>query len=221
MNMRTLVVEDDVITAQVMASSLSAAGFVVEVCRQGEDAWFLGATEDFDVVFLDLVLPQLDGLTVLRRWRKQGRDMAVIAMAAKDGWSTRVETINLGADDFLTKPFQMEEMIARARAVLRRKHGYSAPHLTAGDVVLDTSTMRVAVEGRPIRLSGLEYRLLSYLLHHKGRVVPGTELGDRLYRNDEPREANAIEALILRLRRKLGVKIIETRRGLGYCARDN
>ncbi|WP_045835018.1 response regulator transcription factor [Hyphomicrobium sp. 99] len=218
--MRTLVVEDDAFIAATMEASLAAAGFIVDVCRQGDEAWFLGSTEDFDLIFLDLGLPQLDGLTILRRWRTQGRNMAVIAVTATAGWSTRVETINLGADDFLTKPFQMEELIARARAVLRRKHGYSAPYLTAGNVVLDTSTMRVAVDGRLVHLSSLEYRLLSYLMHHKGRVVPGTELGNHLYRNDELHEANAIEAVVLRLRKKLGVKIIETRRGLGYCARD-
>jgi two-component system OmpR family response regulator len=218
--MRTLIVEDDPLIAESMAVSLADAGFVVSVCDRGDEAWFLGMTEDFDVIVLDLGLPHLDGLTVLRRWRADGRMAAVIAISGEDQMSTRVETINQGADDFLAKPFQMEELIARARAVLRRQHGHPAPLLTAGKVVLDTNKMQVAVEGRPVHLSALEYRLLSYLLHHKDRVVSGTELFDHLYAADNKRENNAIEALILRLRRKLGVPVIETRRGLGYLARD-
>lgn len=218
--MRSLIVEDEPEIAQDMAASLTAAGFAVDICRDGEEAWFLGDTEDFDVVFLDLGLPRLDGLTVLRRWRAEGRNMPVIVLTAREGWSARVEGINCGADDYLTKPFQMEELIARARAVLRRTHGHSGPTLTAGKITLDTSQMRVTVGGRVVPLTALEYRLLSYLLHQKGRLVSGVELRDHVYGSDDARDANAIEAIITRVRRKLGGDAIENRRGMGYCIKE-
>ncbi len=218
--MRALIVEDECEIADDMASSLSAAGFAVELSRDGEDAWFRGDTEDYDAVVLDLGLPKLDGLTVLRRWRAEGRDMPVIILTARDGWASRVEGINSGADDYLTKPFQMEELIARIRAVLRRTHGHSAPVLKAGIVTLDTHQMRLMIDGKSLILTPLEYRLVSYLLHHKGRVVPGVELREHVYGGEDAREANAIEALIVRLRRKLGPDLIETRRGHGYTFKD-
>ncbi len=214
--MRTLVVEDEQQIADDMATCLGAAGFAVEICRDGEEAWFRGGTEDYDAVVLDLGLPKLDGLTVLRRWRSEGRSMPVIVLTAREGWTSRVEGINSGADDYLTKPFQMEELIARVRAVLRRTHGHAGPLLTVGRMSLDTTQMRVSVHGTAVTLTPLEYRLISYLLHHQGRVVPGCELREHVYGNDDAREANAIEALIVRIRRKLGSGSIETRRGLGY-----
>ena len=219
--MRALIVEDEREIADDMAASLTSAGFTVDLCHDGEDAWFLGDTEDYDVVVLDLGLPKLDGLTVLRRWRGEGRDMPIIILTARDGWTSRVDGINAGADDYLTKPFQMEELIARVRAILRRTHGHSGPLLKAGIITLDTSQMRVSVNGKAIPLTPLEFRLASYLLHNKGRVVSSGELRDHVYGGEEAREANAIEALIVRLRRKLGPESIETRRGHGYCMKDD
>jgi two-component system, OmpR family, response regulator len=218
--MRTLVVEDERQIADEMAASLGAAGFAVEVCHDGEEAWYLGGTEDFDAVVLDLGLPKLDGLTVLRRWRAEGRNMPVIVLTARDGWTSRVEGINAGADDYLTKPFQMEELIARVRAVLRRTHGHAGPILTSSGLSLDTSQMRVSIDGKNVALTPLEFRLVSYLLHHQGRVISGGELREHVYGSDDTREVNAIEALIVRTRRKLGNGYIETRRGLGYSMRS-
>jgi two-component system, OmpR family, response regulator len=218
--MRALIVEDEVKIAEDIVASLTAAGFTVEVCGDGEQAWFLGDTEDFDVVILDLGLPQLDGLTVLRRWREDGRNMPVIVLTAREGWGARVEGINHGADDYLTKPFQMEELIARIRAVVRRTLGHSGPTLKSGKISLDTTQMRISIDGRLVPLTPLEYRLISYLLHHKGRIVAGGELRDHLYGSDDNREANAVEALIVRVRRKLGTDAIETRRGLGYRIKE-
>lgn len=218
--MRTLVVEDERQIALDMATSLDAAGFTVEISCDGEDAWYRGGTEDYDAVILDLGLPKLDGLTVLRRWRSEGRTMPVIILTAREGWTSRVEGINSGADDYLSKPFQMEELIARVRAVLRRTHGHASPVLAAGTLSLDTSQMRVVRSGRSIALTPLEYRLVSYLLHHKGRIVPGPELLEHVYGGSDAREVNAIEALLVRLRRKLGPGAVETRRGQGYVMGD-
>jgi two-component system, OmpR family, response regulator len=218
--MRALIVEDEQKIAEDVVTSLTAAGFTVDVCSDGEQAWFLGDTEDFDVVVLDLGLPRLDGLTVLRRWREDGRDMPVIVLTAREGWSARVEGINHGADDYLTKPFQMEELIARIRAVVRRTLGHSGPTLKSGKISLDTTQMRISIDGRLVPLTPLEYRLISYLLHHKGRIVAGGELRDHLYGSDDNREANAVEALIVRVRRKLGPDSIETRRGIGYRIKE-
>jgi DNA-binding response OmpR family regulator len=215
-----LVVEDEREIAEDMAASLGAAGFAVELCHDGEDAWFRGDTEDYDAIILDLGLPKLDGLSVLRRWRAGGRDTPVIVLTAREGWTSRVDGINSGADDYLTKPFQMEELVARVRAVLRRTHGHSGPTLTVGAVSLDTSQMRLSVDGKAVPLTPLEYRLASYLLHHKGRVISNVELLEHVYGGEDAREVNAVEALIVRLRRKLGSGLIETRRGHGYCVRD-
>ena len=219
--MRTLIVEDERQIADDMAASLGAAGFAVDVCQDGEEAWFRGGTEDYDVVVLDLGLPQLDGLTVLRRWRAEGRRMPVIILTAREGWTERVEGINSGADDYLTKPFQMEELLARIRAVLRRTHGHAAPLMTSGNISLDTSQMRLSIDGKAIMLTQLEYRLVSYLMHHRGRIVSAGELREHVYGDEDSRDANAIEALITRLRRKLGPDVIETRRGMGYCIKDD
>ena len=201
--------------------ALGQRGFTVDMCFDGEEAWFLGDTEEYDLIVLDLGLPKLDGLTVLRRWRNEGRHMPVIVLTARDGWSARVEGINSGADDYLTKPFQMEELIARVRAILRRKHGHSGPLVKAGTITLDTSQMRLSLDGKTVALTPLEFRLASYLLHNKGRVVSSVELRDHVYGGEDAREANAVEALIVRLRRKLGPASIETRRGYGYCIKDD
>lgn len=214
--MRVLVVEDDDRIAGDVAAALGAAGYVAERARAGEEAWFLGDTEDYDAVVLDLGLPGMDGLAVLRRWRAGGRQMPVLVLTARGSWIERVEGIDAGADDYLPKPFRMEELIARLRALIRRSAGIAAPVLVNGDVELDPRQMRVTVRGVPVSLSPQEYRLLSYLMHHAGRVVPQLELTEHLYGQDFERDSNAVEVLVGRVRRKLGVDLIETRRGFGY-----
>lgn len=214
--MRVLVVEDDARIAADIAATLKASGFVVEMARDGEEAWFLGDTEDYDLVVLDLGLPRMDGLAVLKRWRMGGRTMPVLVLTARGAWAERVEGIDAGADDYLPKPFRMEELVARARALIRRSTGMAAPFADVDAVRLDISQMRVMRDGVPIALSPLEYRLFAYLVHHRGRVVTGPELLEHLYGVDDAREANALEAVVARLRKKLGAAVIETRRGFGY-----
>ncbi len=214
--MRVLVVEDDPRIARRLTSILQEAGYAVDYEKNGEEAWFRGDTEDYDAIILDLGLPQMDGLTVLKKWRESGRDVPVLILTARGAWAERVAGIDAGADDYLAKPFVMEELLARLRALLRRAAGRASPVLTIGRVVLDTRQMRITLDGDPIALSPLEYRCLSYLMHHAGRVVPPTELMEHLYAHDHDREPNAVEVLIGRLRKKLGVDLIETRRGFGY-----
>lgn len=214
--MRILLVEDDVRIAREIAATLQAAGYVVETVGDGEAAWFHGETEDYDLIVLDLGLPKMDGLAVLKRWRAAGRSVPVLVLTARGTWPERVEGINAGADDYLPKPFQMEEMLARVRALIRRSTGLGTSVIESGPISLDTRAMRVTLNGMPMALSPLEYRLLSYLMHHKGRVVPGSELLEHLYGAGDNHEVNALEALVGRLRRKLGAKTIETRRGFGY-----
>ncbi len=214
--MRLLLVEDDKRIAADLRGALTGAGYVVDATADGEEAWFLGDTQDYDLVVLDLGLPNMDGLAVLKRWRSGGRTMPVLILTARGSWAERVEGIDAGADDYLPKPFQMEEFLARIRAVIRRAAGQGAAVLEAGPVSLDTRQMRVTLSGAPVSLSPLEYRLLAYLMHHRGRVVSAGELIDHLYGDNDAREANALEAVIVRLRRKLGAGVIETRRGFGY-----
>ncbi len=215
--MRILVVEDDARIARDVVTTLQAAGYVAEVAGDGEDAWFRGDTEDYDLVILDLGLPKMDGLAVLKRWRAAGRAMPVLVLTARGAWAERVEGIDAGADDYLPKPFQMEELLARVRALIRRSAGLGSSVIEAGLVSLDTRQMRVTVNRVPVTLSPLEYRLLAYLMHHKDRVVPAPELLEHLYGDDDAHEANALEAVVTRLRRKLGPEAIETRRGFGYA----
>jgi DNA-binding response OmpR family regulator len=214
--MRVLLVEDDDRIARDVTAALAAGGYVVERERDGEEAWFKGDTEDYAAVVLDLGLPGMDGLSVLKRWRANGRTMPVLILTARDTWIERVEGIDSGADDYLPKPFRMEELLARLRAIVRRSAGQSAAVLTVGPLSLDTRQMRITRDGVPINLTPQEYRLLSYLMHHTGRVVPHSELLEQLYSHDFEKDSNAIEVLIGRLRKKLGVDIIETRRGFGY-----
>jgi DNA-binding response OmpR family regulator len=214
--MRVLVVEDDPRIARRLTSVLQEAGYAVDYEENGEEAWFLGDTEDYDAIILDLGLPRMDGLTVLKKWREGGRDVPVLILTARGAWAERVAGIDAGADDYLAKPFVMEELLARLRALLRRAAGRASPVLAIGRIVLDTRQMRVTVDGDPIALSPLEYRCLSYLMHHAGRVIPPTELMEHLYAHDHDREPNAVEVLIGRLRKKLGADLIETRRGFGY-----
>jgi DNA-binding response OmpR family regulator len=218
--MRILIVEDEPRISDAIKSSLSAAGYACDVSEDGEDAWFRGDTESYDLVVLDLGLPKMDGLAVLKRWRASGRDMPVLVLTARGAWPERVEGIDAGADDYLAKPFRTEELLARARALIRRAAGHGSALLQAGDLSLDTRQMRILVSGEPVQASPLEYRLIAYLMHHKGRVIPPHELIEHLYGDDDARNANALEALIMRLRKKLGAEAIETRRGFGYLIPD-
>ena len=214
--MRLLIVEDDRRIAEDIAGALSSAGYRTDIATTGEDAWFLGDTEDYDLVVLDIGLPQLDGLTILKRWRANGRHMPVIMLTARGSWAERVEGIDSGADDYLPKPFQFEELIARVRALIRRSAGIGSAVISVGDMTIDPRAMRVSINGVPQSLTPLEYRLVSYLGHHHGRVVPPAELQSQLYGDDFSRDANALEVLITRLRKKLGSDAVGTRRGFGY-----
>ena len=214
--MRILIVEDEARIAEDLADAVNSGGYVAEISTDGEDAWFRGDTESYDAAVLDLGLPRLDGLTVLKRWRGAGHRFPVLVLTARGVWTERVEGINAGADDYMPKPFEMEELVARLRALLRRSAGQAAPVLKSGPLSLDTRQMRISLRGVPIALSPLEYRLLAFLMHHAGRVVPPTELAEHLYDSGNDRDPNAIEVIVARLRRKLGSDVIETRRGFGY-----
>ena len=215
--MKILIVEDQAEIVADLATSLGETGFAVDTCDNGEDGWFLGSTGVFDAIILDLSLPKLDGLTVLKRWRLEDVTVPVLVLTARSNWTERVKVINAGADDYMSKPFQMEELIARIRALLRRSSGQLNPLIRAGQLALDTNQMVVTVNGVTTPLTPLEFRLISYLFHHKNRVVSREELKDHIYEYEDGRFDNAVEAMITRLRRKLGHDQIETRRGLGYC----
>jgi DNA-binding response OmpR family regulator len=214
--MRILLVEDDDKTATAVSATLTASGYLVEREVDGEEAWFKGDTEPYAAVVLDLGLPSMDGLSVLRKWRQAGQTFPVLILTARGDWNERVEGIDAGADDYLPKPFRMEELLARLRAIVRRSSGQAAAVLTVGDVSLDTRQQRVSVGGVPVHLTPQEYRLVSYLMHHAGRVVSQLELTEQLYTQDFERDSNAVEVLVGRVRRKLGVDLIATRRGFGY-----
>lgn len=214
--MRVLVVEDEDRIRRDLAVQLKNAGYIVEEAGDGETAWFRGDTEDFDCVVLDLGLPKMDGLQVLKRWREAERDFPILILTARGSWTDRVEGIDAGADDYLVKPFRMEEVVARVRALIRRSAGRASPVLSAHGITLDTRRARATVDGQPIPLSPLEFRLLSYLLHHRGRVVSRAELVEHIYHEDVEPDSNALEVLVGRVRRKVGSEVIETRRGHGY-----
>jgi two-component system OmpR family response regulator len=219
--MRVLLVEDEDDIARRIDRALQTSGYIVERASDGEDAWFRGDSENFDVVVLDLGLPQMDGIQILKRWREAGRDMPVIILTARGSWMERVEGIDAGADDYLPKPFQMEELKARLRALLRRSSGSASAVISIGPVRLDTRQMSVSVDGARLDLSPLEFRLLSYLMHHSGRIVSQLELTEHVYGEDIERGSNAVEVLIARVRKKLGVDLITTRRGYGYIIIDD
>ena len=214
--MRILIAEDEPFVASSIASSLQAVGFIVDVVHDGEEAWFRGSTENYSAVILDLGLPKLDGISILKRWRGEGIQTPVLVVSARGTWAERVDGIDSGADDYLPKPYQMQEVVARLRALLRRAGGHSQSILSAGKVEVDLKSRIVSVGGTMIQLTPLEFRLVHHLVNSKDRVVSQLELADALYEHDHDRDANAIEALISRLRRKLGAGVIENKRGFGY-----
>lgn len=217
--MRLLLVEDDDLIARGVEDALRRAGFVVDRASDGEDGWQRGGDEDYDAVILDLGLPRLDGLSVLRRWRRENRTFPIIILSARGGWIEKVEGIEAGADDYLAKPFEPAELIARVRALIRRSAGHTEAMLSFGPVVMDTRRMQVMVSGVEVRLSPLEYRLIHALAHADGKPMSAGELSEALHGVDAV-DANAIEALVARLRRKLGAEVINTRRGFGYILMD-
>ncbi|ESR22809.1 response regulator transcription factor [Lutibaculum baratangense] len=218
--MRVLVVEDDPDLNRQLAGALKEAGYAVDTAADGEEGHFLGDTEPYDAVVLDIGLPGMDGLRVLEAWREAGRNMPVLILTARDRWSDKVAGIDAGADDYVAKPFHMEEVLARVRALLRRAAGHATSEIACGPVRLDTRSSRVSVDGNPVKLTSLEYRLLSYLMHHKDRVVSRTELVEHLYDQDFDRDSNTIEVFVGRLRKKIPGDQIETVRGLGYRMND-
>ena len=214
--MRLLVIEDDPDLNRQLATALTDAGYVVDRAYDGEEGHFLGESEPYDAVILDIGLPKMDGISVLEAWRRAGRAMPVLILTARDRWSDKVQGFDAGADDYVAKPFHLEEVLARIRALLRRSAGHAKSELNCGPVRLDTRTGRVTVDGNPVKLTSHEYRLLAYLMHHTGRVVSRTELVEHLYDQDFDRDSNTIEVFVGRIRKKLGVDVIQTVRGLGY-----
>jgi len=214
--MRVLLVEDDPTLAAQLAEELSVAGYVVESAQNGIDAHHLGEVEPFDAVVLDLGLPQMDGITVLKKWRAAGRIMPVLILTARDAWHEKVDGIDAGADDYLVKPFHMEELLARVRALIRRASGHASAEISCGPILLDTRSGRVSVDGRALPLTSHEFRILAYLMHHKGEVVSRTDLTEHIYAQEFDRDSNTIEVFIARLRKKLPPGLIMTARGLGY-----
>lgn len=214
--MRVLVAEDEATLRRQVADALTGDGYAVDQAGDGDSAEFMGATETYDAVVLDLGLPMRDGLSVLRAWRGAGITMPILILSARGAWHERVEGIDAGADDYLPKPFRMEELLARVRALIRRSSGQAAPELRCGPVVLDTRSGRVTVGGAPVTLTSHEYRVLTYLMHHQDRVVSRGELTEHVYAQDLDRDSNTIEVFVARLRKKLGAGAIATVRGLGY-----
>lgn len=214
--MRLLLVEDDPILSAQLVEELSVAGYVVESADNGIDAHHLGDVESFDAVVLDLGLPQMDGITVLKKWRAAGRTMPVLILTARNAWHEKVDGIDAGADDYLIKPFHMEELLARVRALIRRASGLASAEIVCGPVSLDTRSGRISVAGRSLTLTSHEFRVLAYLMHHQGEVVSRTVLTEHIYTQDFDRDSNTIEVFVARLRKKLPAGLIKTERGLGY-----
>ncbi len=214
--MRILVVEDDKDLNRQLCEALGEAGYVVDPAYDGSEGHFLGDTEPYDAVILDIGLPEMDGITVLEEWRSAGRDMPVLILTARDRWSDKVAGIDAGADDYVAKPFHVEEVLARIRALIRRAAGHASSEIVCGPLRLDTRGAKATVDGKALKLTSHEFRLLSYLVHHVNEVVSRTELVEHMYDQDFDRDSNTIEVFVGRLRKKLGVDMIETIRGLGY-----
>ncbi len=219
--MRLLVVEDEAVLARQLAGALDQAGYAVDCAADGEQADFMVQTEQYDAVVLDLGLPKIDGLTLLKRWREQGVATPVLVLTARGSWHEKVQGIDGGADDYVAKPFQMEELLARLRGLIRRATGQVQPELRCGSVALNAKLARVTRDGAPVKLTSHEFRVLSYLMHHRGRVVSQSELTEHIYSQGFDRDSNTVEVFIARLRRKLGGSFIETVRGLGYRVEAN
>ncbi len=218
--MRILVVEDDKNLNRQITEALADAGYVVDKAFDGEEGHFLGDTEPYDAVVLDIGLPQMDGISVVERWRRDGRKMPVLMLTARDRWSDKVAGIDAGADDYVAKPFHMEEVLARVRALIRRAAGHASSELVCGPLRLDTKSSKADLNGLPLKLTSHEFRLLAYLMHHMGNVVSRSELVEHLYDQDFDRDSNTIEVFVGRLRRKMGIDMIETVRGMGYRMRE-
>ena len=214
--MRILVVEDDLNLNRQLSDALKEAGYVIDQAFDGEEGHYLGDTEPYDAVILDIGLPVIDGITVVEKWRAAGKGMPVLMLTARDRWSDKVAGIDAGADDYVAKPFHMEEVLARLRALMRRAAGHASNEIEIGPVRLDVKAGRVTVDGNPVKLTSHEFRLIQYLMMHVGKVVSRTELVEHLYDQDFDRDSNTIEVFVGRLRKKLGVDLIETVRGLGY-----
>jgi two-component system, OmpR family, response regulator len=214
--MRILVVEDETLLSKQLAAALGEAGYAVDCAGDGERADFLAQTETYDAAILDLGLPKIDGLTLLRRWRESGLAVPVLVLTARGSWSEKVQGIDGGADDYMAKPFRMEEVLARLRGLIRRASGHASPEIRCGSIVLDPRSSKVTLDGATVRLTSHEFRVLSYLMHHRVRVVSQTELTEHIYSQDFDRDSNTVEVFIARLRRKLGASSIATVRGLGY-----
>jgi two-component system OmpR family response regulator len=214
--MRVLVVEDDKNLREQLTAALTDAGYTVDSADNGEDGQFMGETEPYDIAILDLGLPQVDGLTILKAWRKEGRTLPVLILSARDRWSEKVEGLDLGANDYLTKPFNMAELLARVRAHVRKQTDHKSAVLEVGDLRLNAATGQVTVNGTPVKLTAYQYKVLDYLMHHAGRIVSRTELTEKIYSQDHERDSNTIEVFIGILRRKIGSNRIITEKGLGY-----
>lgn len=214
--MRVLVVEDDPDLSRQMKQALTDAGYAVDHAPDGEEGHFLGESEPYDAVLLDLGLPELDGVSVLKKWRAAGKTMPVLILTARGQWGEKVKGFDAGADDYVTKPFHMEEVLARLRALIRRSAGHASSELACGPVQVDTASGRVTVNGSSVKLTAQEFKLLAYMMHHQGKVVTRTELTEHIYDQDFDLDSNTIEVFVGRLRKKLGVPIIHTQRGLGY-----
>jgi len=215
--MRLLVIEDDPDLNRQLVTAFTDAGYVVDAAKDGEEGHFLGDTEPYDAIVLDIGLPIMDGVSVLEKWRRAGRKTPVLILTARDRWSDKVAGFDAGADDYVAKPFHMEEVLARIRALVRRSAGHASSDISCGPLMLGTKSARVTVDGKAVKLTSLEFRLLSYLMMHKGRVVSRTELVEHLYDQDFDRDSNTIEVFVGRLRKKLGIDMLRTIRGLGYC----
>lgn len=214
--MRILLAEDEPQLCEQIKRLLSAEGRIVDIVNDGVEAHFMGATEPYDMIILDIGLPERDGISVLREWRKDGIATPVLILTARDGWSERVDGLDAGADDYMTKPFHMPELAARVRAMLRRQSGNVNPVFERGNLVFDSRNGRVSIDGIPVNLTAQEVAVLTYLLHNSGRMVSRTELSEHIYEYDGDRDSNTIAVFITRLRKKLGSDLIKTVRGLGY-----
>ncbi|MCX5479239.1 response regulator transcription factor [Kaistia geumhonensis] len=214
--MRILVVEDDPDLNRQLGEAFRNAGYTVDTARDGEEGHYLGDTEPYDAVVLDIGLPRMDGISVLEAWRREGRNMPVLILTARDRWSDKVQGIDAGADDYVAKPFHIEEVLARIRALVRRAAGHATNEIECGPVRIDTKASRVTVDGNPVKLTSHEYKVLEYLMHHRDRVVSRTELIEHLYDQDFDRDSNTIEVFVGRLRKKVAPDLIDTVRGLGY-----